>query len=89
MGQTERSTGTGDEQTIAHRAAVMDLPPSAKLVVKVLERNDTLSQQELAEETLLPPRTVRYALGRLRDEDLVQSQFSFADARKRRYSLID
>ncbi len=67
--------------------AVADLPPSAKLVAKVLEYNDTLSQSELAEETLLPPRTVRYALTRLEDEDVVDSRFSFSDARKRLYTL--
>ena len=67
--------------------AVRELPPSAKLVAKVLDYNDTLTQTELAEETLLPPRTVRYALTRLEDEDAVESRFSFSDARKRLYSL--
>jgi DNA-binding MarR family transcriptional regulator len=66
---------------------VRDLPPSAKLVAKVLDYNDTLSQSQLAEETLLPPRTVRYALTRLEDADVVESRFSFSDARKRLYSL--
>lgn len=67
--------------------AVRDLPPSAKLVAKVLEYNDALTQSQLAEETLLPPRTVRYALSRLEDEGVVDSRFSFADARKRIYQL--
>ena len=68
-------------------AAVRDLPPSAKLVAKVLEYEDTLSQSELAEETLLPARTVRYALSRLEDAGVVDSRFSFTDARKRLYTL--
>jgi DNA-binding MarR family transcriptional regulator len=68
-------------------ADVRDLPPSAKLVAKVLDYNETLSQSQLAEETLLPPRTVRYALTRLEDADAVESRFSFSDARKRLYSL--
>ncbi|SEW02964.1 MarR family transcriptional regulator [Halobacterium jilantaiense] len=67
--------------------ALEDLPPSAKLVAKVLEYNDTLSQSELAEETLLPDRTVRYALTRLEEQDVVESRFSFSDARKRLYTL--
>ncbi|WP_423751242.1 MarR family transcriptional regulator [Salinirarus marinus] len=67
--------------------AVRDLPPSAKLVAKVLDYNDTLTQSQLAEETLLPPRTVRYALTRLEEEDVVEARFSFSDARKRIYSL--
>ncbi|MFC7166429.1 MarR family transcriptional regulator [Halospeciosus flavus] len=75
---------TAGEETLER---VRDLPPSAKLVAKVLEYNDTLTQSELADETLLPPRTVRYALNRLEEEDLVESRFSFSDARKRLYSL--
>lgn len=71
-----------------HRNELLqELPPSAKLVAKVLEYNDSLTQSELAEETLLPPRTVRYALTRLDDAGLVESRFSFTDARKRIYSL--
>jgi DNA-binding MarR family transcriptional regulator len=67
--------------------AVRELPPSAKLVAKVLEYNETLTQSQLAEETLLPPRTVRYALNRLEEEGVVTSRFSFSDARKRLYTL--
>ena len=64
-----------------------ELPPSAKLVAKVLEYNGTLTQSQLSEETLLPARTVRYALNRLEEEGAVTSRFSFADARKRIYTL--
>jgi DNA-binding MarR family transcriptional regulator len=67
--------------------AVRELPPSAKLVAKVLEYNETLTQSQLADETLLPPRTVRYALNRLEEEGVVTSRFSFSDARKRLYTL--
>lgn len=66
---------------------VKELPPSAKLVAKILEYNGTMTQQEIAEETLLPARTVRYALNRLEEEQVVESRFSFADARKRLYTL--
>ncbi|SFS77219.1 MarR family transcriptional regulator [Halostagnicola kamekurae] len=66
---------------------VRDLPPSAKLVAKVLEYNDTMTQQQIADETLLPARTVRYALNRLDDQNVIDSRFSFSDARKRLYSL--
>jgi DNA-binding MarR family transcriptional regulator len=67
--------------------AVVDLPPSAKLVAKVLDYDGPLTQSQLAEETLLPARTVRYALTRLEDADVVDSRFSFNDARKRVYTL--
>jgi DNA-binding MarR family transcriptional regulator len=66
---------------------ITDLPPSAKLVAKVLEYNGRLTQSQLAEETMLPSRTVRYALTRLEDADAVDARFSFTDARKRVYTL--
>jgi len=80
---TEKSQLTGENAT----ESIRDLPPSAKLVAKVLEYNDTLTQSQIAEESLLPDRTVRYALNRLDEEGLVDSRFSFSDARKRLYSL--
>lgn len=64
-----------------------DLPPSAKLVAKILEMDAPLTQSELADESLLPDRTVRYALNRLDEEALLESRYSFADARKQVYSL--
>ncbi len=67
--------------------AVRELPPSAKLVAKVLEYNDQMTQQQLASETMLPTRTVRYALTRLEEVGVVESRISFADARKRIYAL--
>jgi DNA-binding MarR family transcriptional regulator len=66
---------------------VRDLPPSAKLVAKVLDYEETLTQSQLAEETLLPARTVRHALSRLEDAGVVDSRVSFSDARKRLYRL--
>jgi DNA-binding MarR family transcriptional regulator len=66
---------------------VRDLPPSAKLVAKVLDYEDTLTQSQIAAESLLPARTVRYALTRLEEKGVVTSRFSFSDARKRLYRL--
>ena len=85
MSATE--TATTEESPDHDWDAVRDLPPSAKLVAKALEYNDRLTQSQLAEETLLPPRTVRYALNRLEEAEVLDSRFSFTDARKRVYSL--
>ncbi|WP_435178972.1 MarR family transcriptional regulator [Halorussus sp. AFM4] len=79
----EKGRLTGENAT----EEIRDLPPSAKLVAKVLEYNDTMTQSQIAEESLLPDRTVRYALNRLDDEGIVSSRFSFSDARKRLYTL--
>ena len=53
----------------------------------MLEGSSPLSQGQLAEESLLPDRTVRYALNRLEESDLVGSRYSFHDARKQVYYL--
>lgn len=66
-----------------------DVPPSAKLVLTVLKREGDLTQPQLAEETMLSPRTVRYAVTKLEERDLVASRTSFMDARQRVYSLDD
>lgn len=69
------------------RERLRELPPSAKLVAKVLEADSPLSQGQLVEESLLPDRTVRYALNRLEESGLVGSRYSFRDARKQVYFL--
>ncbi len=87
------STKTGESSnelgTSEFESRLRELPPSAKLVAKVLETDSPLSQGQLAEESRLPDRTVRYALNRLEDESLVESRYSFHDARKQVYALAE
>ena len=71
------------------RERLRELPPSAKLVAKVLEDEPPLPQGRLAEESLLPDRTVRYALNRLEEAGLIDARYSFRDARKQVYYLVD
>ncbi|WP_435062860.1 MarR family transcriptional regulator [Halobaculum sp. EA56] len=71
------------------REAVADLPPSAKLVFVVLAEHDRLTQAALAEETMLPQRTVRYALDELREAGVLAEELNIMDARQRFYSLVD
>lgn len=72
-----------------YRDRLRELPPSAKLVAKILETDGPLSQGQLADESLLPDRTVRYALNRLEEARLVESRYSIKDARKQVYDLAD
>jgi NAD+ kinase len=65
-----------------------ELPPSAKLVLKVLEYHVSLSQKKIIDETSLPSRTVRYALSLLVSEGLVKKQISLRDSRQAIYSLV-
>lgn len=62
-----------------------DLSPSAKFVYRVLREGDSLTQDEIAERTLLPIRTVRYALSKLEQADLVEKRSSTQDARTNHY----
>jgi hypothetical protein len=63
------------------------LPPSAKLVYMVLETSGQLTQKDIVARSYLPNRTVRYALGRLRAENLIVESFCFRDARQSIYQL--
>ncbi|EMA54286.1 hypothetical protein C450_06460 [Halococcus salifodinae DSM 8989] len=64
---------------------LMSLSPSAKLVYRALENDHPLTTQEIHEETLLPPRTARYALNKLTDANLVTEQVNPHDPRSQLY----
>jgi len=68
---------------------ISDLPPSAKLVYKVLEYDGPLTQKGIVEESMLSARTVRYALERLDEVGVVEEDVYFADARQNLYELND
>jgi len=65
------------------------LPPSAKLVYKVLETGEPLTQKAIIEMTRLPPRTVRYAIRRLKMNAMLKERLSFMDARQSIYSISE
>ena len=77
-------TETGIHETIK---TIGHLPPSAKLVYKVLETGGPLTQKDLIRETALPSRTVRYAINRLKDEKFLIERHYFIDARQSLYGL--
>ncbi|MFC4439929.1 MarR family transcriptional regulator [Halostagnicola sp. GCM10023398] len=81
MSTTEQDAETGSEAD----SVVSELPPSSKLVYKVLEYEGSMTQEEIAAESRLCPRTVRYALGKLEDHDLIASRVSLVDARQSKY----
>jgi len=66
-----------------------DLPPSAKLVFKVLEYDGPLTQKQIVQESMLSARTVRYALERLQEIGMVDEDVYFADARQSLYELTE
>lgn len=68
---------------------IADLPPSAKLVFKVLEYDGPLTQKQIVEESMLSARTVRYALERLAEIGIVDEDIYFADARQSLYRITE
>ncbi len=83
MSTSEQDPETGSGRSIA------ELPPSSKLVYKVLEYEGELTQDELVAHSRLCPRTVRYALDTLTDENLVESRVCLEDARQSNYWITD
>lgn len=63
-----------------------NLPLSAKFVFKIIEYNGLFTQKEIAEESGIPHRTVRYALNILDNEGLVEKRIH-RDARQTLYGL--
>lgn len=57
------------------------LPESARRVFEAIMEAGPLTHAELRDRTDMPPRTVRYALKRLKDEGFVDARCSLRDCR--------
>ncbi|TFG15071.1 winged helix-turn-helix transcriptional regulator [Candidatus Thorarchaeota archaeon] len=69
------------------KRSFLALPPSAKFLYVLLKRNRRLSRQQLITRTFLPPRTVNYAISRLKELNLLEEEEHDTDARERIYVL--
>jgi len=58
------------------------LPPSSKTVLEILNSNGAMTHKDLVQKTSLAPRTVRYALKKLKEKQLIIEKFNFRDARQ-------
>jgi DNA-binding MarR family transcriptional regulator len=65
------------------------LPGSARTVYELLALEGPLTHREIVELSDLPPRTVRFAVSRLQDEDHVGTRLNLADSRQRFFFLTD
>ena len=74
---------------MAEPTNICDLPPSAKLVLKVLEYSGSHTQKEIVQRSRLSSRTVRSALERLTDVGAVEEEVYIPDARQRLYRLTE
>lgn len=68
-------------------SGIKNLPPSAKLIYKILSYEGDLTQKELISATNLPERTVRYALNLLLKKELIMQHPYLNDARQTVYGV--
>ena len=59
------------------------------MVLSLLRKGEALTHKEIGKLTGLPPRTVRYALQKLRECSLIREEWNFKDARQIRYRTGD
>jgi predicted transcriptional regulator len=58
------------------------LPPSSKTVLQILDSGGAMTHKDLVKKSKLAPRTVRYALKKLKEHHLIIEKFNFRDARQ-------
>lgn len=58
------------------------LPPSSRKILHLLQRQGEMTHKQIVTESDLAPRTVRYALKRLKENNLILEKFNFRDARQ-------
>ncbi len=58
------------------------LPPSSQTVLHILTEGGAMTHKELVKRSKLAPRTVRYALKKLKEQHLIIEKFNFRDARQ-------
>ena len=66
---------------------LFNMPPSSKLLLKILEYEGSMTQKELVSKTLLPDRTVRLAMSHLLEKGYVKRKISIRDSRQRIYEF--
>ena len=66
---------------------LFNMPPSSKLLLKILEYEGSMTQKELVSKTLLPGRTVRLAMSHLLEKGYVKRKVSIRDSRQKIYEI--
>jgi DNA-binding MarR family transcriptional regulator len=58
------------------------LPPSSMTVLQILDNGGAMTHKDLVNKSKLAPRTVRYALKKLKEQQMIIEKFNFRDARQ-------
>ncbi|MFX1303434.1 MAG: MarR family transcriptional regulator [Promethearchaeota archaeon] len=64
------------------------LSPSSKFILYLLKQRGPLSQIDILKKTLLPKRTVAYALKRLQENHFIQKSKAKADKRVSIFEIL-
>jgi predicted transcriptional regulator len=59
-----------------------NLPPSSRTILHLLDEGGAMTHKQIVQRSNLAPRTVRYALKKLKDNQLIIEKFNFRDARQ-------
>ncbi len=70
-------------------AVVAPLPSSSKRVLRILDRGGILSYKDIVRKTRLNPRTVRYALKKLKERKMLIQRLDLHDLRQITYQIRD
>jgi hypothetical protein len=63
------------------------LPDFSKKVLKVLDSGYVMTQKDLVKKTSLHPRTVRYAIKKLKEQEFLIEKLKMNDLRRIEYQL--
>jgi len=58
------------------------LPPSSKIVLKILGKEGALTHKDIVKKSHCSPRTVRFALRRLKENELIIEKLNMRDMRQ-------
>lgn len=67
----------------------LSLPSSSKRVLRILDRGGIFSYKDIVRKTRLNPRTVRYALKKLKEQELLIQRLDLHDLRQITYQVRD
>ena len=65
------------------------LPPSSQRVLALLKDGQSRTFKQVTQEIEISPRTVRYAIKKLKENELIIEKFNFRDARQVLYQVKD
>ena len=64
------------------RMIMKPLPPSSKIVLKILGKEGALTHKDIVKKSHCSPRTVRFALRRLKENELIVEKLNMRDMRQ-------